>query len=112
MADFAGIHQFLERSHGVADGDAVFPVAMLVTQAAKVVGGALRPVQLIKVDDIGLQALEAAFHGPLQAVAVESRAAAYMLYIVAGTGGLGGQDHLVTVAGAGEPFANDGFRTE
>ena len=112
MADLAGIHQLLEGGHRVADGNTVLPVPVLVAQPAKVVGGALRPVELVQVDDFGLQALQAPFHGTLQALRTETGAAADMLHIVARAGGLGGQDHLVPMAGAGKPVADDGFGAE
>ena len=89
MTNFPCIHQRLKPGNRFADGNALFAITVLVAQPAKKVGSAFRPVQLVEINDVGLQALEAAFHGFLQAGSGKARAATDMFDIVAGARGLG-----------------------
>ncbi|MDT4866689.1 hypothetical protein FQZ97_1015560 [compost metagenome] len=67
-------------------------------------------MQLVEVDPVGLQALEAGIQGSGDVLAVVLKvAAADMADAVARAGDLARQDPVGTVAAPGEPVADDGF---
>ncbi|MNJ33806.1 hypothetical protein D3C77_284960 [compost metagenome] len=83
---------------------------MLVTQLAEEVGAAFGPVQLVEVDPVGLQALEAVVQGGDDVLAVVLElAVANVADAVAGAGHLAGQDPVGAVAAGLEPVADDAF---
>jgi hypothetical protein len=59
VADFAGALEFGQRFQRIQQGDDRGGVGPGVAQLAKAVGRALRPVYLVEVEIIGLQALQA-----------------------------------------------------
>ena len=82
-------------------------VCVLVAQLAEEIGAALRPVQLVEVDVVGLQALEAGVHGFGDVLAVVSQVfVADVVDGVAGAGDLAGQDPVGAIAAAFEVIAD------
>ncbi|MNZ80255.1 hypothetical protein D3C78_988850 [compost metagenome] len=81
---------------------------MLVAELAEEVGAALRPVQLVKVDPVGLQALQAGVQGgdDMLAVVLEL-AVADVADAVARPGDLAGEYPVGAVAALAEPVADD-----
>ena len=72
---------------------------MLVTQLTEIVGMSIRPVQLIQVDIVGLQPLQAGIHRGQQIGAVKVRfAIADIGHAIAGGGGFAGNDPVATPA--------------
>ncbi len=63
VADLAGLDLLVQCFEGVFQGRQVGFDLVLVTQLTEEIGAALWPVQLVQVDVIGLQALEAGVHG-------------------------------------------------
>ncbi|MCY1174636.1 hypothetical protein D9M73_148450 [compost metagenome] len=83
---------------------------MLVAELAEEVGAALRPVQLVQVDVVGLQALEAGVHGFGDVLAVVAQVfVADVVDGVAGAGDLAGQDPVGAIAAAFEIIADVAF---
>lgn len=110
-ADLAGLHagaerfqlfaDFLKRARLVLSGRGVAPGAAEVEMAA------VRPVHLVKVDIIGLQALKARIHSVVNGLGGDGSAAPDIG--AAGAGHLGRQNHLVALAGLFEPVADQPF---
>ncbi|MNP13392.1 hypothetical protein D3C76_1056710 [compost metagenome] len=109
MADLAGAYLFVQRFQGFLQrGEVLF--AVLVSQLAEEVGAALRPVQLVEVDPVGLQPLQAGVEGGDDVLAVVLQlAVADMADAVAGAGDLAGEDPVVAIAVLAEPVADDLF---
>src|SRR3546814_8235919 len=59
MAHLAGLHHRIERVQGFLDRRLGGAVLVPIAEAAEVVGGAVRPVELIEVDMVRLQPLQA-----------------------------------------------------
>jgi hypothetical protein len=110
MSHPAGVDQVLERIQRLFDGRGVFVGHMGVAQLAKVVGGAVGPVQLVQVDVVGLQALQALVHGFEQVGLVEGQAAtpdvAGAQRLPCRAGGFGGQHDVLAAACVFQPRAD------
>lgn len=103
MADLAGLDLLIQSFEGFFQRRQVFFGLVLVAQLAEKVGAAFRPVQLVEVDPVGLQALEARVQGFGDVLAVVLEAAiADVVDGVAGAGDLAGEDLVGTVAAAFE----------
>ena len=74
--------------------------------AAEMVGAAVGPVELVEVDMVGLQALEAAVEGGAQGGGADRRAIGTHVP-VAGAGDLAGEDDLAAAAGPLQPGTDD-----
>ncbi len=72
------------------------------------IGAAVRPVDLIEVDVIRLQAREAGIYRLADGARIDIAPAANI--VTPGTGDLGGEHNLVTLAGLFEPCADIVFR--
>jgi hypothetical protein len=109
MADLAGAHLLVEHFEGFFQRREHVVGQVLVAQLAEEVGAALGPVQLVQVDAVGLQALEACIQRGDDVLAVVLElAVADVADAVAGAGDLAGQHPVVAVA-VGEPVADDAF---
>jgi hypothetical protein len=110
VADLAGAHLLVEHFEGFFQRREHVVGLVLVAQLAEEVGAALRPVQLVQVDAVGLQALEAGIQRGDDVLAVVLElAVADVVDAVAGAGDLAGQHPVVAVAAAFEPVADDAF---
>ena len=110
VAQLAFADQFGERFQLGADRRAVALLVGLVLPLPEHRLVAFRPVQLIEVDVVGLQALQRAFDGGADVGAVDcQRAAADPVEVAAGAGDLGGNDDLFPRLPL-EPAADDAFR--
>ena len=109
MADLAGFHLFAQRFQGFLQrGEVLFLVA--IAELAEEVGAALRPVQLVEVDPVGLQALEAIVQRRDYVLAIVLElAAADVVDAVAGAGDLARQHPVGAVATGLEVVADDAF---
>ncbi len=80
---------------------------VLVAQTPEKVRAAFRPMQLIKVDPVGLQSAQAVIQGGANVLTVESRTAvANVADAVAGAGDLGCEYPVGSIAAAVEVVAN------
>jgi len=88
VADLAGLDLFTQHFQGFLQrGEVLFLVA--IAELAEEVGAALRPVQLVEVDPVGLQALEAVVQRRDYVLAIVLElAAADVVDAVAGAGHL------------------------
>ena len=110
VADLAGLHLFVQGFERFLQWGEVVFVLVLVAQLAEEVGAALRPVQLVEVDPVGLQALEAGVEGCADVLAVVAQVAiADIVDGVAGAGDLAGKHPVGAVATAFEVVANVAF---
>jgi hypothetical protein len=110
MADLAGAHLLVEHFEGFFQRREHVVGQVLVAQLAEEVGAAFGPVQLVQVDAVGLQALEACIQRGDDVLAVVLElAVADVADAVAGAGDLAGQQPVVAVAAACEPVADDAF---
>ena len=101
VADLAGLHLLIQRFEGFFQRGEVVFVLVLVAQLAEEVGTAFRPVQLVEVDPVGLQALEAGVQGFDDVLAVVAQVTvADVIDGVAGASDLAGEDPVGTVATA------------
>src|SRR3546814_11120837 len=96
MAHLAGLHHRIERVQGFLDRRLGGAVLVPIAEAAEVVGGAVRPVELIEVDMVRLQPLQARLDRRLDVLAVEARLAATDIgeALSVGADALGGDDNL------------------
>ena len=108
MADLAGAHLFVEYFEGFFQWREQVVRQMLVAQFAEEVGAALGPMQLVQVDAIGVQALQAVLQrsDDMLAVVLEL-AVADMADAVAGTCDFAREDPVVAIAMTAEPVADD-----
>ncbi|CFW18986.1 Uncharacterised protein [Bordetella pertussis] len=113
MAHLARAHEILQHLKRLFDRYGVGVVHPRVGQLAESIGGAIGPVQLVEVQVIGLQALEAGVQRLCQVLAVEKGLAvadmAGALGVAHRTSRLAGQDHLVAPSGPGQPAADAAF---
>ncbi|MNR07394.1 hypothetical protein D3C85_1235100 [compost metagenome] len=109
MADLAGLDLLVEHRQGFFQcGERA--VLMVIAELAEEVGRALRPVQLIEVDPVGLQAFEAGIQCRDQVLPVEFQVAtADVVDAVAGAGDLARQYPVGAIAMLLEVFANELF---
>ncbi|CAH0314002.1 hypothetical protein SRABI70_04823 [Pseudomonas sp. Bi70] len=107
MADLAGLDLLFQRFEDFLDRGGV-AVLVLVAELAEEIGRALRPVQLVEVDPVGLQALEAGVQGGDDVLAVVLElAVADMGDAIAGAGDLAGQNPVGAVTVLLEVLADD-----
>lgn len=107
MADLADLDLLVEHFQGFFQRREL-NVLVLVVELAEEVGRALGPVQLVQVDPVGLQALEAGIQGGDDVLAIEFQlAVADMADAVAGAGDLAGQNPVSAVAALLEIAADD-----
>ncbi len=109
VADLALTHELAHLDMHVEDVGqhlvAVLLVGVVVPRAFPVVVPAARPVDLVEVDVVGLQAPQAPFHRLAHRGGVDAAAAAHPW--AAAAGDLGREDHPGAVAGLSEPGADD-----
>ena len=79
---------------------------MHIAPLAKTVGGPFRPVQLIEVDTIGLQAPKVALQRLCQLLPGVAWSAPEVMKLAAGARGFGREDPIVPAAGLAEPTAD------
>ncbi|MNT35689.1 hypothetical protein D3C72_1717250 [compost metagenome] len=108
MTDLAGLHQFSERLQLFGDFGKrallVLTGGVEAPGAAEMIGAAIRPVNLVEVDVVGLQPLEAGIHRLADGGGVDIATAANI--ISPGAGDLGGEHDLIAPAGLFEPAAD------
>src|SRR5690606_27727304 len=81
---------------------------VLVAELAEEVGVPVRPVQLIEIDMLGLQALQAAFQRSGDVLAGEAGGAVTdVLHVAVRAGDLAGQHPLVAIATLAKVLADD-----
>ncbi len=108
MADLARAHLLVEHLQGFFQWREMVLGQVLVAQLAEEVGAAFRPVQLVEVDAIGLQAPQALFQCRDDVLpVVPELTVADMADAIAGAGHLAGQYPVVPIALAGEPVTDD-----
>lgn len=109
MADLAGLYLLVEGFEGFLQW-CVFAVLVAIAELAEVVGRALWPVQLVEVDPIGLQALEAGIQrfGYMRAVVFELTVAD-IADAIARAGDLAGQHPVSTITTLFEVVTDDLF---
>ena len=109
-ADFPRLHEFVQRGDGFGDGRQVGGVVEVVeAEGAEVVDAAFRPVQLVEVEVVGVQAGERGVAGGVNLRTGEARAAAYVVLAVVaarGAGDFAGEDDVIAFAAFGEPAAD------
>lgn len=109
VADLALVHQLGQRLQGFPWRGERALLGRIVEKITKHRRVALRPVQLIKIDVVGLQPAQRAFYCCAQIGAGEGMLAiANPWQATAGAGGLGGHYHLGAIL-TGQPVANNGF---
>ncbi len=108
-ADLAGLHAVVQRLELLVHvGErplAVLAKRVVAPGLAEVEMAAVRPVDLVEIDIVGLQALQAGIDR------LADRRAGDRLALAdigpAGAGDLGGKHHVLALAGLGEPVADD-----
>jgi hypothetical protein len=107
IADFTGAHLLGQRFQRFQQGNRSFIVGVLIIEFAEVVGLALRPVQLIKIEIIGVQPFQACVQRGADIFAVQRllrpNAAVGAAYR---PGDFAGQHYFLTVATRLDPTAN------
>ena len=103
----------LKGLQGLQQWGSIVRWARLVTQLAEIIGWSFGPMQLIKIDDVGLQPAKAVFHRgeDIAAVKMISASADIGQPVVPGAGHLGCQHDLVPAAAPSQPAADDALRT-
>ena len=102
-AYLAGIDQFLEGRQCLFQIGGLLVLVVGIAQATEEVGRTVRPVQLVEIDVVGVQACKACVDGLMKMGASQARSAADVLDT--GAGSLGGDDHVVAALAALEPGA-------
>src|SRR5690606_30462674 len=75
MADLAGAHQVVQYVQGIVKGSDLLLGVVLVAELAEEAGVPVRPVELVAIDILGPQALQAAFQRSGDGVAREAGSA-------------------------------------
>ncbi|MNS70324.1 hypothetical protein D3C72_1036660 [compost metagenome] len=113
VADLARAHEILQHRQGFFDRHGVLVFHPGVVQLAEGGGGAVRPVQLIQVQVIRLQALQAGVQRFGQVLAVQEGLAvadvAGALGVAHRAGHLAGQHDVLAALAARQPGADIGF---
>src|SRR5690606_21544073 len=110
MPDLATFHQIVEHFQRVFDRREMRAGVVLVTKLAETIGIPIRPVQLIKIEIVGLQTTQAIADGPGEVGAVEMIAAATdMGQTIARRSRLAGQNPIATPTMALKEIAEEGF---
>jgi len=109
VADLAGLHELLQHPQRLGYRGKFILVPGLESQLAEEIRVSLRPVQLIQVDAIDLQAPQAAIQRRLQVIPVETCPALADVVDPAhpGTCYLAGKHHPFAVAGPFQPLADE-----
>ncbi len=113
MAHLAGAHEVLQHRQGFLDRHGVLVFDPRVVQLAERGRGAVGPVELIQVQVVRLQPLQAGVQRRGQVLAVQEGLAvadvAGTLGVAHGAGDLAGQHDVVAAARLGQPRADVGF---
>ena len=107
IADFAGAHLLGQRFQRLQQRDGNRGLAVLIAQLAEIVSLALRPVQLIKIEVVGIQALQAGVQRVADIFAVQRLVRANRGVCAARrTRDLAGEDHFIAAAARLQPAAD------
>ena len=108
-ADFSGLDEFVQRGDGFCQwGEVGRVIQRAHAEAAEVIDAPLRPVQLVEVEVVGVQAGERGVAGGVDLRAGEARTAAnVVLAVIAarGAGDFAGEDDVIAFAAALQPTA-------
>ena len=109
IADFTGVDHLAEEAQGfvhvITHRLAVLLSRIEIPVLAKVIGTAVGPVQLVKIDVVGLQAAQAALEAEPNLVRADRNAVLDM--VVTGARNLGCENDIVTAPRGGQPGADD-----
>ncbi|MNZ94649.1 hypothetical protein D3C78_1137630 [compost metagenome] len=107
IADFTGTHLFGQRFQRFQQGDGGLIVGVLIIELAEVVGRALRPVQLVEIEIIGVESFQAGVQRDTNIFAIQRLLRADAAVGTAHRpGNLAGQHYLFTVAACLDPTAD------
>jgi len=110
IADLARPLALGQRFQRVENSDAWRGFGPLVAQLAKAVSWALRPVNLVEIEIVGLQAFQAGVQRFTDIFAIQHLVLANAAVVIAAwPAHLGGDNQLFTVAVPGQPVADVGF---
>ena len=105
MSDLSFTHQFIQRFQCFLNGRHLLIGIAVITKLAKKIGAPVRPVHLIKIDVIRLQALKAALTGRADMLPGQPRPPAQIPETITRPGHLAGDHQIITLATAGQPVA-------
>ena len=110
VADLPGALELGQRFEGIQQGHGGRGISPGITQLAKAVGWALRPVYLVQVEVIGLQPLQAGVQRLADIFAVQDVIGPNAAVVIArGPANFGGQHQLFAIAAFRQPVADVGF---
>ena len=109
MAYFALFDQLVQGTQGFLDRRHGFTGVAHIAQLAEEIGAAVRPVHLVQIDIIRLQALQAVFTGLADVFPGQPGATTQVAQAITGACHLAGNHQVIPLAPAGQPVAQIGF---